>query len=97
MWNLIPKLLSSFCHNTPVNHPRYSLIHSCLNLLHGNWLCLIRHVYREGNRVADCLAKMGHSLELGVTYFADPPSQVSGLLENDAKGLALARNVPVFF
>ena len=82
---------------TPVNHPLYSLIHSCKNLIDEDWQCLIRHVYRESNKVADYLANLGHSLELGVTYFEDPPLQVLGLLDNDAKGLAMARLVPISF
>ncbi|KAK3198240.1 hypothetical protein Dsin_021655 [Dipteronia sinensis] len=48
-----------------------------------NWSCSIQHVYREGNRVADGLANLGHSLELRITFFDDPPPQILGALDDD--------------
>ncbi|KAK3226132.1 hypothetical protein Dsin_005994 [Dipteronia sinensis] len=80
--------------NTPINHPLFSIIHACKALMKNNWCCNIRHVYREGNRVADGLAKLGHSLDLGITIFDDPPSQILGILEDDFNSLAVARLVP---
>ncbi|KAK3213286.1 hypothetical protein Dsin_017992 [Dipteronia sinensis] len=62
-----------------------------------NWCCSIQHVYREGNRVADGLAKLGHSLDLGITIFDDPPSQILGVLEDDFNSLAVARPVPTLY
>ncbi|KAK3222256.1 hypothetical protein Dsin_009281 [Dipteronia sinensis] len=79
--------------STPTNHPIFSIIHSCKALMDNNWCCKIRHVYREGNRFADNLAKLGHSLEVGITTFGDPPSQILGALEDDFNGLVVARCV----
>ncbi|CAN0841338.1 hypothetical protein LINGRAHAP2_LOCUS3234 [Linum grandiflorum] len=35
-------------------------------MLDRDWLIKVEHIYSEGNRVADYLATLGHSLYLGV-------------------------------
>ncbi|KAK3228366.1 hypothetical protein Dsin_000247 [Dipteronia sinensis] len=85
--------VSVLSNNTPINHPLFSIIHACKALMDNSWCCSIGHVYREGNRVVDSLAKLGHSLNLGITIFDDPPSHILGALEDDFNGLAVARLV----
>ncbi|KAK4853322.1 hypothetical protein QYF36_007188 [Acer negundo] len=34
----------------------------CFALLSANWNCVLKHVYREGNRLDDALAHLGHDL-----------------------------------
>ncbi|KAK2634118.1 hypothetical protein Ddye_028910 [Dipteronia dyeriana] len=80
--------------NSPMNHLLFSLIQECRSLMNNDWRCIIHHVYRESNRVADCLAIMGHSLDLGLTFFNTPPFEISGVLDDNVKGLAFARLVP---
>ncbi|KAK0586151.1 hypothetical protein LWI29_001876 [Acer saccharum] len=79
--------------STHACHPLFSIIQSCKGLMSNKWCCIIRHVYREGNRVADGIAKLGHSLGLGITFFSDPPPQIFDYLEDDYTGLATARLV----
>ncbi|KAK3193441.1 hypothetical protein Dsin_024751 [Dipteronia sinensis] len=85
------KLLSN---PTPPNHPLFSLIQSCKALLEEHWCCYVQHNYRESNRVADMLASLGHSLDLGISFFEKPPQQILGVLDDDAKGVAFARPGP---
>ncbi|KAK2662858.1 hypothetical protein Ddye_001432 [Dipteronia dyeriana] len=80
--------------NSSMNHPLFSIIQACKALINNEWSCNIQHVYRESNRVVDCLAKLGHSLELGFSVFKDPPPQVAVVLDDDYKCLVIARLVP---
>ncbi|KAK2634406.1 hypothetical protein Ddye_029198 [Dipteronia dyeriana] len=51
----------------PINHLLCSLIQSCKSFIEEDWCCYIRHIYREINKVVDCLARLGHCLDFGVT------------------------------
>ncbi|KAK1568870.1 hypothetical protein Q3G72_029974 [Acer saccharum] len=79
---------------TPLNHPFFSIIQACKALMEDDWSCHIVHIYRECNKVVDCLAGIGHSLDFGITLFEDPPPQISSALNNDAMGIPSARLVP---
>ena len=68
---------------------------SCKGLLENNRCCSIHHVYREGNRAADGIAKLRHSLKLGIMMFVDPFSQILNILKDNFNGLASARLVPL--
>ena len=87
----VVRLLSN---NTPKNHPLFSIIDACKLLIMRDWNCSVNHIYREGNRVADALAKIGQSLGLGLTVFDVPPPQIFPLLEADSKGVSFARMCP---
>ncbi|KAL5777486.1 hypothetical protein ACOSP7_010412 [Xanthoceras sorbifolium] len=78
--------------DTNHNHPSFSLIQNCKIYLAADWCCSVTHVYRERNFVADRLAKLGHSLELGDSYFEDSPSQILQLVDDDMQGLVHARH-----
>ncbi|XP_056688793.1 uncharacterized protein [Spinacia oleracea] len=58
------------------------------------WIIMIKHVYREGNRVADWLANQGvaQSNRLNILQFV--PVELSRILEEDRRGVALPRFVP---
>ena len=53
----------------PSCHPLLSIIQACKRIIEKDWSCYVQHVYRESNKVADRLAFLGHSLELGCTSF----------------------------
>ncbi|KAK3219521.1 hypothetical protein Dsin_013491 [Dipteronia sinensis] len=78
-----------------INHPLLSIIQACKDMIACDWSCHILHAYRETNRVDDGLACLGHSLDLGITIFKGPPSQIIGVLEDDFKGTSFARRVPI--
>ncbi|KAK2663530.1 hypothetical protein Ddye_002104 [Dipteronia dyeriana] len=48
------------------NHPNFSIIQSCKNLMLADWDCSINHIYREGNKLVDGLASMGQSKDNGI-------------------------------
>ena len=60
--------------NTPSNHPLFSIIQCSKSLIDDDLICIIQHVYRENNRVVDSLANLRHYMDLGVTFFEDPPA-----------------------
>ena len=72
---------------TPLNHPLLNIIEDCKKLIDQNWSCTVHHIYRESNRVADFMANLGHSLDLGTTFFDDPPGQISAILTDDCNGV----------
>ncbi|KAK3231085.1 hypothetical protein Dsin_002966 [Dipteronia sinensis] len=78
----------------PLNHPLFNIIRACKSILENEWSCNLHHNYRESNRVADFLANLGHALDLKLTVFEEPPTQISSILEDDCKGDAVARMIP---
>ncbi|KAK0587703.1 hypothetical protein LWI29_027305 [Acer saccharum] len=73
------------------NHPLFSILQSCKSLISKDWICSVKHVFREGNMVADGLAKMGHGLDMGVHFFEEPPPAITDIFLNDVKGLSSVR------
>uniref|UniRef100_A0A5K0W0Y7 RNase H type-1 domain-containing protein n=1 Tax=Nymphaea colorata TaxID=210225 RepID=A0A5K0W0Y7_9MAGN len=53
--------------------------------------CKCTHIYREGNRIADKLAKMGLRMKTGQVWHGNPPSQIHKLLQEEAAGVILKR------
>ncbi|KAK0595722.1 hypothetical protein LWI29_009351 [Acer saccharum] len=79
------------------NHPCFSIIQSCKNLLLADWDCSITHVFREGNRLADGLAFMGQSMATGIVFFDNPPCEIVSIFEADFNGLPCLRQSSVHF
>ncbi|KAJ1377413.1 Ribonuclease H-like superfamily [Sesbania bispinosa] len=55
----------------------------------------ITHIHREGNVVADCLAKSGHHHAQGLHEFSNPPTPVSSSLLADCFGVCFPRSLAV--
>lgn len=51
----------------------------------------VNHCYKEANRCADSLARMGISNNLDLTYFESPPVHIFSVFENDFNGLYFNR------
>ncbi|KAL5738985.1 hypothetical protein ACOSQ2_028165 [Xanthoceras sorbifolium] len=73
--------------------PLFSILQNCLELLNRDWICSLSHVYREANRAADGLTSLGHTLNLGTTFFSSPHSCVLPLIEDDIEGLCFNRTL----
>lgn len=41
-----------------------------------DWMVRVTHVLREGNNVADFLANLGQSMDLGLHLFESPPHEL---------------------
>jgi len=55
----------------------------------------VRHIYREANRCADFLAKLGLSVVSDYVELPSPPVDLLHILEDDACGMAVNRLCPV--
>ncbi|CAN1151445.1 hypothetical protein LINPERPRIM_LOCUS28387 [Linum perenne] len=47
------------------------ILHKIRELHNIDWVVHFTHTFREGNRVADLLARQGHSLAFGYHFLAD--------------------------
>ncbi|CAI0406908.1 unnamed protein product [Linum tenue] len=56
--------------------------------------CMVKHVYREGNRVADKFAQMGHGLDRPRVWRHVPPDDdvLLRIVQEDAVGKIIIRN-----
>lgn len=52
--------------------------------------CFVTHVYRQGNRVADKFAQIGHHLER-LRVWHVPPSEIMRIVNEDADGKVILR------
>ena len=69
-----------------------SFLNSCTQLLEWTgWDIKISHCFREVNRVADKLAKLGLNMSLGVLIHRDPPVEARGALQDDSRGVSWPR------
>ena len=67
------------------------LVDDCRDLLKRFPQAQIKHCYREGNKCADRLARIGTELEENFVVFAAPPSVIVPLLVLDKLGFTQAR------
>ena len=54
----------------------------------------VKHVYKEANKCANFLAKLGTSLENDFAMFSGPPMDLLTILEADVCGLAVNKLCP---
>ncbi|CAN1128038.1 hypothetical protein LINPERPRIM_LOCUS29949, partial [Linum perenne] len=59
-----------------------------------HWTVSLTHFYREGNRVADLLAHLGHSLAFGCHTFTDCNLDIRLALISDCIGVSFPRTIP---
>ncbi|KAL8162024.1 hypothetical protein V2J09_013513, partial [Rumex salicifolius] len=83
--------------NKPVDqcHPLSSLLISVASFLRRDWEIQFRHIFREGNRVADALATLAFDFPVGITCFVSPPISVFFFVSEDSRGVCFPRKVPV--
>ncbi|KAK2640627.1 hypothetical protein Ddye_028422 [Dipteronia dyeriana] len=72
------------------NQSLYCLIQGCKSFINGDCECHVQHVFREGNKLAHGLARMGH----GIVLF-DAPFTVANVFVADSRGIAISRLCPV--
>ncbi|CAN1173812.1 Putative ribonuclease H protein At1g65750 [Linum perenne] len=69
------------------NHTHAVLGYEIKELLTRNWDCTLKHVYREGNIVADLLAGQSHADERGEKWLLEAPSYIVQMLQEDRNGV----------
>ncbi|CAI0421090.1 unnamed protein product [Linum tenue] len=62
-------------------------------LLLKQWEVEIHHIYREGNKCADFLANLGHTLDIGIHCIPIDHSELNNLILYDRQGLSEPRNI----
>ncbi|CAN1135802.1 Putative ribonuclease H protein At1g65750, partial [Linum perenne] len=58
-----------------------------------DWVVMVRHVYREGNKAADFLANRGHDFPPGVHHFPIVDCNLSYFLRHDVSGVSSPRHI----
>lgn len=62
-------------------------------LMKQNWLARFKHIYREGNRCADLLARLGNGKPFQKHVWPKPPKEAAEILQQDAAGVIVPRRV----
>ena len=75
-----------------------SILEDCRHLIAMIPQTTVRHVFREANRSADRLAKLGITLDVDFILYSSPPVDLFSCLEADCQGVYSSRLcfVPVF-
>ena len=73
-------------------HPYALIIAKVQELLSRDWVVHMLNIFREGNRAADCMANLGHSLQLGACFYFTSPTCVRSILFEDLVGDSLPRS-----
>lgn len=71
------------------------LVRRIRSLMEDDWQVRVIHVYREANKVADCLAGSGCSQDAGLVVYTHPPSSLVQLLHDDVMGVSTPKLVPM--
>ena len=75
------------------NHLLNSIISDCRSLLSQLRHVKISHIYREANRCADALARMGGRLQSNFVTFANCPQKLAFVYDEDLKGICFPRTI----
>lgn len=73
------------------NHPYAPIIFAIKELMRRSWVVRLTHVLREGNRLADSLANLAHSKDLGLHWLESPPLECREVLFQDLTGVSFSR------
>lgn len=68
------KMVLHLLHSPPAHSILIPLLDMCRNLLNQMWKARLQEIYREANRVADCLAKSATSQDIMFTLFDAAPA-----------------------
>ncbi|KAL4393368.1 hypothetical protein AHAS_Ahas02G0045000 [Arachis hypogaea] len=68
------------------NHPN-PLVRLIAKWKKRNWEIYFSHILREGNRVADRLARIGAEIDPGLVFWDAPPQEVKDFVHEDGRGV----------
>ncbi|CAN1297774.1 Putative ribonuclease H protein At1g65750 [Linum perenne] len=79
---------------TPESDTRHGhTIQQVRELCNRHWVVNLTHTYREGNRVADLLAHLGHSLAFGNHLITNCNPDIRMALLSDCIGVSFPRSI----
>ncbi|KAJ1383120.1 Ribonuclease H domain [Sesbania bispinosa] len=76
--HVLQGITSLGCHN------HFELIKEVFNLLQREWVVQLQHIYRDANKLADCLARKGSHSLAQVQWWDDPSPDVATFLLSDS-------------
>ena len=88
-------IVDIFCRDGYVNDVISPLLDDCKMLINNFQQIQVNHVFRQSNRCADALARIGADQALDFRSFVSPPVDVSVIVEQDKSGLCINRRCPV--
>ena len=78
--------------NTVVNNSSLPLLNDCRSILSSFHQVRVGHTFKEANRYADALARIGCSLKEDFVVFDNPPSvEIESYVTTDANGMYYGR------
>ena len=80
-------------YGVPETHTYSSLVYAVRNLIRKDWNVEINHSFREANRYANSLAKYGHRIPIGISFFDRAPTSIFLDLLVDSSGHSCTRIV----
>lgn len=84
-------IVDAFNSPTSWNSIVYSIMEDCRQMANRIPLVCFRHIYKEANKCADFLARLGMLLDRDFIVFSSPPVDLASLMEADATGLYVNR------
>ena len=78
-------------------HPLGTLLLNCKCIMNSFSSCSVKHIHRERNVVADCLAKRSFNQEIGIFVLPSMPAFAALPILDDINGLAHPRTVSAAF
>ena len=88
-------IVDIFCRTGYVNEVISPILDDCRMLINNFQQIQVNHVFRQSNRCADALARIGADQVLDFRSFESPPVDVFDLVEQDKSGLYFNRLCPV--
>ena len=83
------KVISNLINNTrSPNATNYAIVADCRALISQIPQDKVKHCFREGNRCADGLVRLGCSLSTNIMYFNYPPPSILDAFISDLYGLS---------
>ena len=67
-------------------HPYYVIILGCKDLIARDWEVVVKHIFKECNKVADYRANMSHILNIGVHWFEKALTEAKDFIFADFMG-----------
>ena len=87
-------IVDALNHQSNANSVISSIVDDCRQLVIQIFKSSLRHVFREANRTADCLASLGPNLEYDFVSFSSPPVDLISILEADYHGMCFNKPCP---
>ena len=84
-----------FKNDSYVNNAISPLLDDCRHLVARFRHIRFNHCYRQANRCADLLARMGAIQVPEFSSFSSPPMDIFNVFQDDCNGVALNRSCPV--